>query len=229
MVTKWPRWVWAGGWVLSFVAGMINVVGFLGFTHQGITHLTGTTTLLGAAISHGDLAAALHFGALLASFVAGSALSGWIIGDSTLQLGKRYGVTLLLESLIICVAVQFLSRGSAYGEWLAAAACGLQNAMATTYSGATLRTCHVSGMFTDLGIYLGHGLRGTRNAPKRLQLCLVVITGFLMGAIAGALLFQRWQYQALYVPALITGMSGGLYSLYRLGRDRDQPPSTTEP
>lgn len=35
MISKLPRWVWTGTWVLAFVAGIINVVGFLGFEHQG--------------------------------------------------------------------------------------------------------------------------------------------------------------------------------------------------
>ena len=44
MISKLSRWVWAGAWALAFVAGMVNVVGLLGFEHQAVTHLTGTTT-----------------------------------------------------------------------------------------------------------------------------------------------------------------------------------------
>ena len=47
-------WVWIGAAALACVAGMVNVVGFLGFEHQAITHLTGTTSLLGAALVSGD-------------------------------------------------------------------------------------------------------------------------------------------------------------------------------
>ncbi|MDB6109551.1 MAG: putative rane protein, partial [Pedosphaera sp.] len=54
MISKLPRWVLWGALMLAFIAGMINAVGFLGFQHQGITHLTGTTTLLGIALAHGS-------------------------------------------------------------------------------------------------------------------------------------------------------------------------------
>jgi uncharacterized membrane protein YoaK (UPF0700 family) len=87
--------------------------------------------------------------------------------------------------------------------------------MATTYSGAIIRTSHVSGMFTDLGISLGHALRGVAVDQRRLWLCLVIITAFLAGGIAGALLYGQWQYRALYLPALLTGTTGLVYTSYR--------------
>ena len=62
MISRLPRWVWIGAWALAFIAGMINVVGLLSFEHQAVTHLTGTTSMLGAAIAAGNVSAALHFG-----------------------------------------------------------------------------------------------------------------------------------------------------------------------
>src|SRR5690242_13280350 len=136
MISKLPKWVLYGAWVLAFVAGIVNVVGLLGFEHQAVTHLTGTTSLLGEAIASGNHALALHFLAVLGSFLAGTVLSGFLIQDSALQLGRRYGVALLLESALLCVAVTLLQRGSVAGFYCAACACGLQNAMVSTYSGA---------------------------------------------------------------------------------------------
>ena len=60
MISKLPRWVWFGGALLAFIAGAINSVGFLGFQHQGVTHLTGTTTLLGVALAAHHGSQALH-------------------------------------------------------------------------------------------------------------------------------------------------------------------------
>lgn len=87
-------------------------------------------------------------------------------------------------------------------------ACGLQNAMATTYSGAVIRTTHLSGMFTDLGIGLGHALRGLPLQTRRLRLSGLIIAGFLVGAVLGAWLFRLWAYRALAVPAVLTGTIG---------------------
>ena len=52
MISKLPRWVWTGAWVLAFIAGVVNVVGLLGFEHQAITHLTGNTSLFAEALQH---------------------------------------------------------------------------------------------------------------------------------------------------------------------------------
>jgi uncharacterized membrane protein YoaK (UPF0700 family) len=210
-------WVWVGAAVLACVAGIVNVVGFLGFGHQAITHLTGTTSLLGAAIVAGDGTAG-HLAAMILAFVLGAMLGGLIIQDSALRLGRRYGVALSIESALLVAAVPLFRQQSMAGPIVAATAIGLQNAMATTYSGALVRTSHVSGMFTDLGIMLGHALRGLPLARRRLALCTLVIGFFFGGGVAGALLFDRFAYASLYLPALLTGGAALGYFAYRLRR-----------
>lgn len=216
MISKLPRWIWTGAWALAFVAGIVNVVGLLGFEHQAVTHLTGTTSMLAAAMAAFDGTATLHFAAIIGSFIAGTVLSGFLIQDSTLQLGRRYGVALLLESILLCVAVPLLRCNSVFGMYAASCACGLQNAMVSTYSGAVVRTTHLSGMFTDLGIFLGHSLRGLPVDTRRLRLCFLVITGFLCGGIAGAVAFHRLSYSALFIPAALTAMTSFAYGIYHL-------------
>jgi uncharacterized membrane protein YoaK (UPF0700 family) len=215
MTERLATWVWVGASALACVAGMVNVVGYLGFEHQAITHLTGTTSLLGAALARGDSTAVWQLAAMIAAFVCGAMLSGLLVQDSVLRLGRRYGVALAFEAALLAAAVTLFERGSFAGPLLAAVAIGLQNAMATTYSGAIVRTSHVSGMFTDLGITLGHALRGAPVARRRLWLCLVIIASFLAGGVIGALLFGAVQYRALYLPALLTGATGLTYAVYR--------------
>ena len=215
MAERLATWVWVGAAALASVAGIVNVVGFLGFQQQAVTHLTGNTSLLAAALVGGDAGMALGLGAMLLAFVAGSMLSGLIVQDSTLRLGRRYGVVLTIESLMLLAAVPLFRQQHLAGPILAAAACGLQNAMATTYSGALVRTSHVSGMFTDLGIMLGHSLRGLPLARRRLALCSLVISFFFLGGVVGAVLYGGIGYAALYVPAALTGGTGLGYFLYR--------------
>ena len=216
MISKLPRWIWTGAWALAFIAGIVNVVGLLGFEHQAITHLTGNTSLLAAALATRDLSATLHFTAIIGAFVAGTVLSGFLIQDSALRLGRRYGVALLLVSLLLYVSVPLLEYKSVYGMYAAACACGLQNAMVSTYSGAVVRTTHVSGMFTDLGIFLGHAMRGLPVDSRRLRLCLLVISGFLSGGIAGTFAFQVFSYSTLLFPASLTAIVSVAYGVYRL-------------
>jgi len=218
MAERLAGWVWIGAAVLACVAGIVNVVGFLGFQQQAITHLTGNTSLLGAALVAGDAGASLALAAMIAAFVGGAMLGGLVVQDSTLRLGRRYGVALSIESLLLVAAVPLFRQQHMAGPVLAAAAIGLQNAMATTYSGALVRTSHVSGMFTDLGIMIGHALRGLPLARRRLALCSLVIAFFFAGGVAGALLFARLGYAALYLPALLTGGAALGYFAYRLRR-----------
>ncbi|MBW8366469.1 MAG: DUF1275 domain-containing protein [Arenimonas sp.] len=214
MAERLATWVWVGAAALACVAGMVNVVGYLGFEHQAITHLTGTTSLLGAALAQGNLRSILQLAGMLLAFLLGAVLSGLLIKDSVLRLGRRYGVALAFESALLLLCVPLFEQGNFLGPLLAAVAIGLQNAMATTYSGAIIRTSHVSGMFTDLGISMGHALRGLPVDQRRLWLCLVIITSFLAGGVIGALLYAQWQYQALYLPALLTGTTGIIYGVY---------------
>ena len=210
-----PRWVWVGAVTLACIAGMVNVVGYLGFEHQAVSHLTGTTSLLGAALAAGDWRAVAHLWGVLIAFCVGAMLSGLIIQDGTLRLGRRYGVVLALESLLLAAAVPLFVRQQLSGALLAAMACGLQNAMVTAYSGALVRTTHLSGMFTDLGIGLGHLLRGMPLPVRRLTLSGLIISGFLGGGMLGAWAFRAWHYQALLVPAALTGLTGVGYVVYR--------------
>ena len=213
-----PRWVWIGAVTLACVAGMVNVIGYLGFEHQAVSHLTGTTSLLGAAIAHGDLRAVGHLWGVLIAFCLGAMLSGLIIQDQTLQLGRRYGVVLALEAALLLAAIPLFKQQQIWGALLAAVACGLQNAMVTTYSGAAVRTTHLSGMFTDLGIGLGHLLRGMPLPVRRLTLSGLIISGFLGGGVLGAWLYRYLGYDALLAPALLTGGIGVGYVLYRQWR-----------
>lgn len=213
-----PRWVWIGAIALSCVAGMVNVVGFLGFEHQAITHLTGTTSQLGMALVQRDWRNVGHLWGVLIAFCLGAVLSGLIVQDATLRLGRRYGVVLLLESLLLLAAIPLFKQQQIWGALAAAMACGLQNAMATTFSGAVVRTTHLSGMFTDLGIGLGHLLRGLPLPMRRLTLSGLIISGFLGGGIIGAWLFLRFSYDALLAPALLTGITGSGYIGYRLSQ-----------
>lgn len=218
MISKLPRWIWAGAWALAFVAGMVNVVGLLGFEHQAVTHLTGTTSMLGASVAAFDLRSTLRLFGMIVSFVGGAVLSACFIKDSTLQLGRHYGVVLLLESLLLCLAVPLLKNHSVFGDYVAACACGLQNAMVTTYSGSVVRTTHLSGMFTDLGIFLGHALRGVPVDGRRLRLCFTIISAFFCGGVAGALAFRVLSYETLLIPAALTGFTSVSYGLYSIRR-----------
>lgn len=197
------------------MAGIINAIGFLSFQHQGVTHLTGSTTLLAIAVAQSDLAGALHLVLVTGSFIVGCIVSGIIVQDSTLKLGRRYGVALAAEALLLCLAVPLLEHGNNFGLYSASCACGLQNGMVSTYTGTALRTTHVSGALTDLGIQVGHVIRGMTPDRLRIRICAVLVGGFFLGACAGALGYASLGYRMLYFPAGSVGVTGIAYTIYR--------------
>lgn len=215
MITKLPRWVEVGGFFLSFIAGSVNAIALLGFNHQGASHLTGSSTLLGVELVNANYASATHLLAILASFVVGAAVSGFVIGNEALRLGRRYGVALFAESLLLVAAALLLTQGSSIGHYLASGACGLQNAMTSTYSGAVVRTTHVTGLFTDLGTTVGLWMRGQPPDKRRVILYLTLIAGFIVGGVAGALGFQAWLFHSMFMPSAIAAAMAVAYLVYR--------------
>ncbi|MBF5038622.1 DUF1275 domain-containing protein [Methylophilus sp. 13] len=200
MMQRLPRWVEWGGFLMALNAGFINAVGVLGFRHQAVSHLTGISTFFSIEIMQGDGLQALHLLCVMLFFLLGAMLSGVIIGHEALKLGHQYHWALWLEAGLLAAAILLLNTGWHSGQWLASAACGLQNAMTSTYSGAVVRTTHVSGLFTDIGIALGLRLRGKAVDKRRLTLYLLLIGGFVCGGVLGACSFMRWHFNALWLP-----------------------------
>ena len=210
-----PIWVYLGGFTLTLTAGIINTVGFLGLQHQALSHVTGTVTVLGMELGRAHYGVAFHALAILTAFFLGCVLSGAIISQGRLRLGRRYGVTLSLESLALFTAVYFLKNNISAGDYFAALACGLQNAMVSNYSGSTMRTTHMTGMVTDLGIACGHFFRGAIVDWFNFRLYGVLFIGFFIGGVGGAISYEHYGYNTLLFPASLSGITGVGYTIIK--------------
>jgi len=215
MFTKLPQWVEYGAFALAFIAGIVNAVGLLGFEHQAISHLSGSVTLLGIKLMNSTSAALLLMSIVL-SFMLGSALSGFLLTGGSLKLGRHYDTLLFIEGLLLLLSAYLLDQSYVYGITLASAACGLQNALATNYSGAVVRTTHLTGIFTDLGLMIGKALKGETFDSRKGVMFLLIIIGFLLGGITGFILFEYYSILALVVPALACFVLSITYRVYRV-------------
>lgn len=213
MISKLPRWIEFGAFLLAGLAGTVNAIGLMGFQHQSISHLSGTVTLLGSSLYNAN-GLTLHLLFIALSFMFGAAMSGFYIESSALRLGRRYGVALCTEGALLFLALYALINGSLTGHYFASAACGLQNAMITTYSGAIIRTTHMTGLITDLGIMLGERLKGRPFDRRKATLFLFIISGFISGGAFGAALFSYFDLYALAFPASFAFVIAICYSTY---------------
>lgn len=220
MIQKMPKWIWLGGFILSFFAGMINVVSVQSFQHQAVSHMTGSLTQLGIQVFATNWEASLHLLGVLFSFLLGAILSGMIIRDSLLAFGKRYGIVLMIEATLLIISVYLFRNQLYFADYFISAACGLQNAMATTYSGAVLRTTHMTGVVTDLGILIGHFLRRLPISLIKLRLYISLLSGFTIGCITGVWAFQLLQMNALWIPGISLLLVGFTYTSIRLRKER---------
>lgn len=221
MISTLPKWVEYGAFSLALGAGSINAIALLGMEHQAVSHLSGTATLLGNAFLGSSYAALFHLIGILLSFVAGSVFSGFILTGTSLKLGRFYDLLLIVEAILLLMAMFSLLNDHATGHYFASAACGLQNALATTYSGAVLRTTHLTGIFTDLGIMIGGVLRGESFDKRKASLFVIIVVGFILGGTLGAYLFKQLSFYALLAPVTLCVFLAILYRIYRMRLSRD--------
>lgn len=212
-------WLYAGGALLALLAGYVNAVSLVavGLT---VSHLSGSTSFLGAdlVLPHKE-AEAWPFAVILSCFFFGATASGALLGSADLRPGRRYGFALILESGALFLGTRWLLGGDALtGAAALAFAMGLQNAMATTYRGLVLRTTHITGIVTDLGVMTGHLARRERVAGWRFVLLGSLFLGFAGGAVLGTMVFRWLGAQALWLPACATLIAGVGYFLWRAGR-----------
>ena len=200
---------------LACIAGFANLAGFIllgAFT----SHVTGSVGRLAADLSRFDWPATGFALILVFTFFLGAALASLLVESApTPKRPRAYGIALVLEAtlLIAFLASTALAPGADV-RWLDAQASllclamGMQNSLITRLSGAVVRTTHLTGVVTDLGIEAARWLRwarrtehATRPDPVVARLLLIIATAFTVGAIAGALLTRTVGPWSLAVPA----------------------------
>ena len=208
------------GALLAFMAGAVNAGGFLA-VQRYTSHMTGVVSSIAddLVLGHGLLVLA-GLGALLA-FVAGAATTAILINWARRRgLQGEYALSLALEALLLLL---FGLLGAHLNELievfmpttvlLLCFIMGLQNAIVTKISQAEIRTTHMTGVITDLGIELGrllywnrshtHGGEPVRANRDRLRILLLILGLFFAGGLAGAWAFKTVGYGAVLPLAAV--------------------------
>lgn len=222
--------------VLSLVAGIVNVTGFLSF-HTLTTHVTGHFSQLINDVHELEFRKGAIYFLYIFSFFFGSFFSSLLI--EKFREAKRLNV-FIIPTLIECLILVSIGLASNFIELsssdlvvcLLLFAMGLQNSFVTSISNAVVRTTHLTGLFTDLGIEVSQ-LFFPRSYPQRaklkanIKLRIYIILCFFVGGLIGGYLFigLDLKLNTLILAAAILFLSifynNLRYSLLRIIRKRE--------
>ncbi|MDL2284743.1 DUF1275 domain-containing protein [Oxalobacter sp. OttesenSCG-928-P03] len=195
------------GLSLAFIAGAINAGGFV-VVNQYTSHMTGIVSSMADGLVLGDFRFALAaFGSLLC-FIFGATctelLVNWARGR---RLQSEYALPLILEAILLLIFSfvgkelhEHMGLFISFTVMLLCFLMGLQNAIITRISNAVIRTTHVTGIVTDIGMEFGKMLFWNRGVGKedatyvranrgKLLLLINLLIMFFLGGVAGALGF----------------------------------------
>lgn len=184
--------------LLSSIAGALNAVGFL-IAGSFTANMTGNISAFADNLANGAIAMSLSFMGLVAAFVCGASIAALVIqAGEKRKLRSIYALAITAEAVILLLLGVVLIQAFAHPHEtilviILSLVMGLQNAVTTMISQARVRTTHVSGMATDIGIELAAivgNAQSRQDAMPKLKLHSFTLASFAIGGVCGALLFQ---------------------------------------
>lgn len=209
------------GAVLAFVAGAVNAGGFLAVSRY-TSHVTGILSGVADDLVLGNMALAGAGVVSVLAFMAGAAVTAILINWARRRrMHSEYALSLMLEAALLLVFGVMGANLAAYTELMVPATVvllcfvmGLQNAIVTKISQAEIRTTHMTGIVTDLGIELGRLFYWNRSREAneahyvmanrdKLAIHATILGLFLAGGLVGAVAFKMLGFSAAIPFALL--------------------------
>ena len=215
---------------LPAIAGAVNAAGCM-VVGAYLSHVTGNLARIGDEMALGHYEAAFGFAVVIAAFLGGAVLATLLIEVSKRLNRPHYIAAMTTEggllggfALVSALTSPEWHQNNLVLMCMLSVAMGLQNAMITRLSGAVVRTTHMTGIITDIGIetvrvaFLARDNAKSRSlvaralavlgAPfnsesRRLRLHAYILASFLMGAVAGPFVYLHIGYWGAIGPTLI--------------------------
>jgi uncharacterized membrane protein YoaK (UPF0700 family) len=207
--------------LLAFQSGFINAGGFIA-CHRFVTHVTGFGSNIGLSFANNKIWIAMEMALAPVSFILGAAFSAFLIDRNTYQ--QREGqvkASVLIQSAFLIGVFVFGELGlfGVFGEPLVLqrdfallfSLCfisGMQNGTFASLTNGMIRTTHLTGLATDLGLnvvripYLKVDDRERTYQRRVNRLRLNTILSFSGGSFVAAIIFKKLGYHGFIVPAL---------------------------
>lgn len=198
--------------LLSFVAGFVNVIGFLS-VHKLTTNVTGHFAFFVDEVFKWNLWNGFVYFLYVFSFLLGSFFSNTLVEWGSIFKQKNvYRTPILVECLILFIVAvvgkELILYSADILAFLLLFAMGLQNSLVTMISNSTVRTTHLTGLFTDLGIELSQLFFYKLKEQKEklisiIKLRLTIIFCFFVGGVTGGTFFSILDVSALGIATIV--------------------------
>jgi uncharacterized membrane protein YoaK (UPF0700 family) len=203
--------------LLSLVAGIVNVSGIFAI-RELTTNVTGHFAFFAEEIGKKEYLNAIHYLLFILSFFAGAFISSLLVESiSRINLRLTNIIPILLEASIL-ITIPILGNHFVQFHAVLIACCllfamGMQNALVTQISNSVVRTTHLTGLFTDLGIELAQLFyfrepTQLSRLKSSIRLRFMIILFFFSGCVFGGFLYTYIQLYTLLIAALF--LIGGL-------------------
>ncbi len=198
--------------LLSFVAGLVNITGVLAVKTL-TTNVTGHFAFFAEEVLKHNYVTAITFFIFTICFLVGSFTSSFLAEYVSLKNPEfSHLIPITLEIIVLIVVGVFGTQSgtvSIEGKLTAffmLFAMGIQNSLVTNISKSTVRTTHLTGLFTDLGIELSQlffykNLEETKKLKTSIYLRLSIITFFFLGCFSGGFMYHFLEIKTLLVAA----------------------------
>lgn len=197
---------WQLAALLAFTAGAVDVSGYLALK-QFTSHVSGIVATLATDFAGEGATILLRPALVLLSFVAGAAFCAVAVNwERRRNRESLFAVPVLVEAVLLAMTPLFAGpRHLFLSLAVLAFSMGLQNAVMTKISRHEIRTTHVTGMVTDIGIELGklfYWNRTTGRTPvlaerRRLALLSGLVVLFFAGGALSAVVFPRVGFELM--------------------------------
>ncbi len=194
------------------MAGVVNVCGFFA-VETLTTNVTGHFAFFAQGMLRRDYAAALEYMAFIIAFFFGAIFASVLVEAISRRNARYvYVVPVTIEIAIITVAALVpVEHNFAYTTELSCCllfAMGLQNSLVTIISSSVVRTTHLTGLFTDLGIEIGqlffyHADDKRRKLRASIGLRFTIVAAFFAGCTAGGVTYSLIGLDAMLIASAV--------------------------
>lgn len=168
--------------LLALLGGGMNTFALLQFS-LAASHITGNVTKISTDLVDFNIPHLKIMIGLVISFFTGAIVSGVIVGTGRdFELRKRYGDTFIFIGILLKILDIYLYTEVLF-IFILTFALGLQNGLFIRYRGLVIRTTHMTGTVTDLGVVIGHYLRGNREGTWKMKYYAMNIFSFVAGGV----------------------------------------------